>query len=234
MAHSSAGSRVDTLATNNAYNRSNNRYRQWGVGRSVVATVTLLSIINPLFVSRSSSSPIGHSLIQGPGTGSRFGFGLQSVEAVPVIQAARNAMITERQDEPAPEQGEPGAPPTEVVEIDPCSVLSELREPYITYGHVKRCYEHIPYNATEANTVVSTMSSLARDFYIFLDSAMTENLQKPFTSPPVDILAGFDRISRTDYKNDLRFQTDVDLLMNSLNDAHANYLGKTCPPSLKE
>lgn len=141
-------------------------------------------------------------------------------------------MIAERQDEPAPEQGETGAPPTEIVEIDPCSVLSELREPYITYGHVKRCYEHIPYNATEANTVVSTMTSLARDFYIFLDSVMTENLQKPFTSPPVDILAGFDRISRTDYKNDFRFQTDVDLLMNSLNDAHANYLGMSCLSSI--
>ena len=211
------------MAHNNAYTRSkssNSNGRRWGLGRRVVATVTLLSIIN-LLVSRSSSSSnqIGHSLIHGQEVGSAFGFGLLGVAAVPVTHPARNTMIVERQDEPAPEV------PPEVVEIDPCTVLSELREPYISYGHVKRCYEHIPYNATEANTVVSTMSTLARDFYIFLDSAMTENLQKPFTSPPVDILAGFDRISRTDYENDFRFQTDVDLLMNSLNDAHANYIG---------
>lgn len=174
----------------------------------MVTTVTLLSIINPLFVSHSSNR-IGHSLNHGQEAGSSLGFGLLGVAAVPVTHSAKNTMMVERQ---------------EVVQIDPCTVLSELREPYISYGHVKRCYENIPYNATEANTIVSTMSSLARDFYIFLDSAMTENLQKPFTSPPVDILAGFDRISRTDYENDFRFQTDVDLLMNSLNDAHANYI----------
>ncbi|KAG0082055.1 hypothetical protein BGZ90_000549 [Linnemannia elongata] len=219
MAHSSAVRRNDTLAYNNAYTRSSNRNgRRWGVGRRVMATFTLLSIINPLLVSRSSSR-IGHSLIQGLEAGSSVGFGLLRVAAVPVTHPATSTMIVERQDEPAPE-----VPPTGIVEIDPCAVLGELREPHISYGHVKRCYEHIPYNATEANTVVSTMSTLARDFYIFLDSAMTENLQKPFTSPPVDILAGFDRISRTDYENDFRFQTDVDLLMNSLNDAHANYI----------
>ncbi|KAF9543990.1 hypothetical protein EC957_000259 [Mortierella hygrophila] len=221
MAHSSAVGRNCAPAYNNAYTRStssNNNGRRWGLGRRVLATVTLLSITNLLLVSRSSSNQIGHSLIQGQEVGSSFGFGSLGVAAVPVTHPARNTMIVERQDEPGPEV------PTEVVEVDPCAVLSELHEPYISYGHVKRCYDNIPYNATEANTVVTTMSTLVRDFYIFLDSAMTENLQKPFTSHPVDILAGFDRISRTEYKNDFLFQTDVDLLMNSLNDAHANYI----------
>ncbi|KAF9155472.1 hypothetical protein BG015_009760 [Linnemannia schmuckeri] len=224
MAHSSAVGRNDAPAFNYAYNRSSSSRsngRRWGVGRRVVATVTLLSIINPLLVSHSSSQ-IGHPLIRGQEAGLSFGFGLLGAAAVPVIQPSTrstNTMIVERQEETVPE-----SPSTEVVEIDPCTVLSEVREPYISYGHVKRCYEHVPFNATEANTVVSTMTSLAKDFYIFLDSATTENLQKPFTSPPVDILAGFDRISRTEYEGDFRFQTDVDLLMNSLNDAHANYL----------
>ncbi|KAF9108344.1 hypothetical protein BGX29_001621 [Mortierella sp. GBA35] len=68
------------------------------------------------------------------------------------------------------------------------------------------------------------MFTLFRDFYIFLDSATTRNLPKPFTSPPVDILQELDLISRKDYTGDFEFHTDVDHLVNRLNDAHANYL----------
>ncbi|KAG0013920.1 hypothetical protein BGZ81_000767 [Podila clonocystis] len=53
---------------------------------------------------------------------------------------------------------------------------------------------------------------------------MMPDQPKPFTNPPVDLLAGLDRISQTDYKSDFQFQTDIDLLVNRLNDAHANYI----------
>ncbi|KAK3806840.1 MAG: hypothetical protein J3Q66DRAFT_117312 [Benniella sp.] len=107
---------------------------------------------------------------------------------------------------------------------DPCAVLAKLDEPNITYSHVKRCYENIPYNETEANIVLSTMHTLFRDYFIFLDMSTTPNLPKPFTSPPVDILRGLDRISKQEYHGDFRFHTDLDILVSSLNDAHANYI----------
>lgn len=70
------------------------------------------------------------------------------------------------------------------------------------------------------------MRMLFKEFYIFLDAATLENQPKPFTNPPHDILKGLDLISQRDYGSDFRFQTDVDLLVTKLNDAHANYMGK--------
>ncbi|KAF9926623.1 hypothetical protein FBU30_003807 [Linnemannia zychae] len=203
----------DSTLGHGSYLSSNgpNRGRRRGVRKGVVTALVFLSIIDPLL---SSFRQIEFSLIQGQHTirsssGSNFGFGL-GVVAAPIIESGT---ILKRQD---------SAPTDEP--IDPCETLGELVEPYISYGHVKRCYENVPYNATEANVVVSTMFTLVQDFYIFLDSATTSDLAKPFTSPPVDVLEGFDQISRTDYASDFKFQTDVDLLMNRLNDAHANYI----------
>ncbi|KAF9287104.1 hypothetical protein BGZ68_002257 [Mortierella alpina] len=68
------------------------------------------------------------------------------------------------------------------------------------------------------------MRMLFKEFYIFLDTATLENQPKPFTNPPHDILKGLDLISQRDYGSDFRFQTDVDLLITKLNDAHANYM----------
>lgn len=78
--------------------------------------------------------------------------------------------------------------------------------------------------------MLSTLYTLYRDYYVFLDYAMMPDQPKPFTNPPVDLLAGLDKISQTDYKSDFQFQKDIDLLVNRLNDAHANYIGKksTC------
>ncbi|KAG0213421.1 Restriction of telomere capping protein 5 [Mortierella sp. GBA30] len=109
-------------------------------------------------------------------------------------------------------------------EIDPCNALGQVVEPDITWTLVHQCYNHIPYNATEANIILSTLHTLYKDYYIFLDSAMLENQPKPFTNPPVDMLGGLDQISKREYSGDFRFQTDVDTLVNSLNDAHANYM----------
>ncbi|KAG0251133.1 hypothetical protein BGZ95_006987, partial [Linnemannia exigua] len=203
---------------------SNGRGCRWGLGRRVVASLTLLSIINPLLSQRHSSIQGQEAAGEGSSLGHRLGSSF-GVAAVPVI-------VVERQD-PAPIPATPGAPPVPPtpapeapieIEVDPCMILSELREPYISWGHVKRCYEHVPFNATESNAVVSTMHTLLRDYYIFLDTVATPDLPKPFTSKPIDILQALDQISRTDYASDFRFQTDMDLLMNRLNDAHANYL----------
>ncbi|KAF9948167.1 hypothetical protein BGZ72_009875 [Mortierella alpina] len=107
---------------------------------------------------------------------------------------------------------------------DPCKTLGTLTEPDLTWTHVQQCYDSIPYSASEANDVLSTMHTLFKEFYIFLDTATLENQPKPFSNPPLDILQGLDRISQRDYGSDFRFQTDVDLLVTSLNDAHANYM----------
>ncbi|ORZ10924.1 hypothetical protein BCR41DRAFT_356901 [Lobosporangium transversale] len=86
----------------------------------------------------------------------------------------------------------------EPVEEDPCATLGELLEPNITFEHVKRCYEHVPYNAT-----------LADD---------------PFTTPPVDMTKSLDLLSKRQFNSDFEFHKEVDLLVSSLNDAHANYM----------
>ncbi|KAG0333199.1 hypothetical protein BG004_000933 [Podila humilis] len=116
------------------------------------------------------------------------------------------------------------APPEAPVVVDPCATLGLAVSSQITYDLVRSCYEHIPYNATESGIVLSTLYTLYRDYYIFLDYAMQPAQQKPYTNPPVDLLAGLDAISRTDYKSDFQFHTDIDLLTNRLNDAHANYI----------
>ncbi|CAO3566272.1 unnamed protein product [Mortierella alpina] len=121
-----------------------------------------------------------------------------------------------RQDAAPPGQNPPAQ--------DPCKTLGTLTEPAITWTHVLQCYESIPYSASEANEVLSTMHMLFKEFYIFLDTATLENQPKPFTNPPLDILKGLDLISQRDYGSDFRFQTDVDQLVTRLNDAHANYL----------
>lgn len=139
------------------------------------------------------------------------------VSALPVVDHP-SLVHSKRQDTRQDEK-----PP---VPQDPCAILGPLLEPAITYTHVKRCYENIPYNETEANIILSTIYTLFKDYFIFLDSATNEHLPKPFTTPPVDILKGLDRISKQTYRGDFRFHTDVETLVSGLNDAHSNYLRK--------
>ncbi|KAF9895725.1 hypothetical protein BX616_008956, partial [Lobosporangium transversale] len=113
------------------------------------------------------------------------------VSAAPVVRQVSPTvkhLLYNRQDNPMPP---PDLPPKEEeekeqepVEEDPCATLGELLEPNITFEHVKRCYEHVPYNATLADDVLSTLYTLFRDYYIFIDSATLDNLEKPFTTPP--------------------------------------------------
>ncbi|KAF9434684.1 hypothetical protein BGZ76_007611 [Entomortierella beljakovae] len=110
------------------------------------------------------------------------------------------------------------------VEEDPCKTLGRLLEPEITYSAVRKCYENIPYNMTEANSVLSTLYTFFKDYYIFLDAAMLDNHPKPFTTAPVDMLNSLDILSRKSFKGDFEFHTSVETLVGSLNDAHANYL----------
>ncbi|GJJ75856.1 hypothetical protein EMPS_08214 [Entomortierella parvispora] len=107
---------------------------------------------------------------------------------------------------------------------DDCTVLGNLEEPDIYWQDVQRCYQSVPYKAADADAILSTLYAYYRDYYIFIDSAMLENQAKPFTNPPVDVLKELDEISRKRYKGDFEFQSDVELLVNRLNDAHANYM----------
>ncbi|KAG0243103.1 hypothetical protein BGW41_002965 [Actinomortierella wolfii] len=107
---------------------------------------------------------------------------------------------------------------------DPCTALSKVLEPEITYELVKACFENIPFNQTEANSILTTLYTFYKDFYIFVDSAQQPLLQKPFTSPPVDILAELRLLGQRTFANDFEFHREVDLVINKLNDAHANYM----------
>ncbi|KAG0251989.1 hypothetical protein DFQ27_008337 [Actinomortierella ambigua] len=107
---------------------------------------------------------------------------------------------------------------------DPCTALSKALEPQITYDLVRTCFENIPYNATEANSILTTLYTFYKDFYIFVDSAQQPQQKKPFTNPPVDILAELRLLGQRTYANDFEFHRQVDLVVNKLNDAHANYM----------
>ncbi|KAF9197791.1 hypothetical protein BGZ49_001628 [Haplosporangium sp. Z 27] len=107
---------------------------------------------------------------------------------------------------------------------DPCTILARTEEPDITFTHVKDCYENIPFNATLASDVLTTLYTLYRDYYIFLDLAMLPDHPKPFTTPVVDMLEGLDLLYRQQYHGDFEFHTAILSLVNKLNDAHANYL----------
>lgn len=147
------------------------------------------------------------------------GFSSVNVSAAPTAVTGLNTHSLKRQEQhkpPAPEQ-----PPH-----DYCSVLGSLVEPFINWHDVQRCYQSVPFNAADADATLSTLYTYYRDYYIFIDSAMLENQAKPFTNPPVDILKGLDEISQKRYKSDFEFHTDVELLINRLNDAHANYMRK--------
>ncbi|KAF9969890.1 hypothetical protein BGZ73_007559 [Actinomortierella ambigua] len=109
-------------------------------------------------------------------------------------------------------------------EIDPCTALSKVFEPEISYDLVRACFENIPYNATEANAILTTLYTFYKDFYIFVDSAQQPQQQKPFTNPPVDILVELRKLGQRTFANDFEFHREVDLVVNKLNDAHANYM----------
>ncbi|KAG0051945.1 hypothetical protein BGZ83_003164 [Gryganskiella cystojenkinii] len=128
------------------------------------------------------------------------------------------ANLSKRQVTPIP------SPPPLDPGTDYCTVLGSMEEPEIFWQDVQRCYNIIPHNATEADIVLQTLYTYYRDYYIFIDSAMLENQQKPFTNPPVDILQGLDEISQKKYTKDFEFHGDIELLINRLNDAHANYM----------
>ncbi|KAF9570974.1 hypothetical protein EC968_001164 [Mortierella alpina] len=142
-----------------------------------------------------------------------------------LVSAAPSRPRTGSTARPPPHRRQDAAPPGHAPPAhDPCKTLGTVTEPAITWAHVQQCYESIPYSASEANEVLSTMRMLFKEFYIFLDTATLDNQPKPFTNPPSDILAGLDQISQLDYPSDFHFQTDVDLLVTKLNDAHANYM----------
>jgi len=147
------------------------------------------------------------------------GFSSVNVSAAPTVVTGLDPHNLKRQEQPKPAAPDQPLP-------DYCSVLSNLEEPFIAWLDVQRCYQSIPYNAADADVILSTLYTYYRDYYIFIDSAMLENQAKPFTNPPVDILKELDEISRKRYKGDFEFQADIELLINRLNDAHANYMRK--------
>ncbi|KAF9995818.1 hypothetical protein BGZ65_008565, partial [Modicella reniformis] len=108
-------------------------------------------------------------------------------------------------------------------EGDPCGVLGHLPLNNVTVLHVSACYKSIDFNQSVAKTTLDSLYTLYNDFFIFRDTALTPNLTLPFTSPPVDILAGLEHIRNNIYTTDYDFHTDLTLLARSLNDAHVSY-----------
>ncbi|KAF9997151.1 hypothetical protein BGZ65_007265, partial [Modicella reniformis] len=113
--------------------------------------------------------------------------------------------------------------PTTSPEHDPCGVLGHLPLSNATVLHVSECYKSIDFNPSEAKTTLDSLYTLYNDFFIFRDAALTPNLALPFTSPPVDILAGLEQIRNNKYTTDYDFHADLALLAQSLNDAHVTY-----------
>ncbi|KAF9113498.1 hypothetical protein BGX27_001452 [Mortierella sp. AM989] len=106
---------------------------------------------------------------------------------------------------------------------DPCAILAGLNRTELKVENVNNCYKSIEYNPVEAKATLNSLHTLYNDFFVFRDSALTPNLASPFSSPPVDIIAGLEKINQTPYTNDFDFHSDVAQLIGSLNDAHSSY-----------
>lgn len=172
---------------------------------SLLGGISLDSVYSPGKVSPfASAAPTG-------------GVSTTAREANSMVDLLSKRQVTPVQPPPPLEPG-----------TDYCTILNRLEEPGIFWQDVQQCYAAIPHNVTEADIVLQTLYTYFRDYYIFIDSAMLENQPKPFTNPPVDILKGLDDISQRKYTRDFDFQRDIELLINSLNDAHANYMREFC------
>ncbi|KAF9948144.1 hypothetical protein BGZ72_009907 [Mortierella alpina] len=106
---------------------------------------------------------------------------------------------------------------------DPCAVLGALSLNQTTYDHVASCYRSIEFNPAQAKTTLDSLHTLYNEFFVFRDAALTPDLSSPFTSPPVDILAGVEKIRQKKYSSDFQFHSDLRSLALSLNDAHVTY-----------
>ncbi|KAF9355168.1 hypothetical protein BGX26_006904 [Mortierella sp. AD094] len=106
---------------------------------------------------------------------------------------------------------------------DACGILAATNATDITYNQVAACYKAIPFDATTASATLKSVYNLFNDYYVFRDSALTPDLQSPFSSAPVDIVKVLETIGSTKYTNDYSFHTDISLAIASLHDAHAGY-----------
>ncbi|KAG0369166.1 hypothetical protein BC939DRAFT_470788 [Gamsiella multidivaricata] len=109
------------------------------------------------------------------------------------------------------------------VSNDPCAILGHLNATDITYAHVSACYKAIPYDPKVAQATYTSVHALFNDYYVFRDSALTPDLQKPFLSAPVDIVEQLETIGQTKYTSDYQFHRDVSDAIYTLHDAHAGY-----------
>ncbi|KAF9536911.1 hypothetical protein EC957_009421 [Mortierella hygrophila] len=133
-----------------------------------------------------------------------------------VLSASIAVLVTFTNAAPAPR-------PPPVSHLDPCGNLGAKKPTEITYQDIGYCYRAVPLNSAYAAATFSTVHTLFNEFYIFKDSAMTPDLQAPFSSPPTDIIGKLETIGRTKYTSDYRFHDDIRKAINSLYDAHSSY-----------
>ncbi|KAF9566860.1 hypothetical protein EC968_003560 [Mortierella alpina] len=115
------------------------------------------------------------------------------------------------------------APAANEVSLDACSSLEAKQEADVTYADVANCYKSIPFDSKIAASTMDSFMTVFNDYYIFRDSALTPNLQSPFTSPPVDIMKELKSIAEKKYAHDWEFYTAISDTLSSLNDGHVNY-----------
>ncbi|CAO3569025.1 unnamed protein product [Mortierella alpina] len=106
---------------------------------------------------------------------------------------------------------------------DPCAVLGALSLNQTTYEHVRSCYQSIEFNPAQAKTTLDSLHTFYNDVFVLRDAALTPDLALPFSSPPVDIIAGLEKIRQKTYTSDFEFHSDMHSLAISLNDAHVTY-----------
>ncbi|KAF9352242.1 hypothetical protein BGX26_009909 [Mortierella sp. AD094] len=104
-----------------------------------------------------------------------------------------------------------------------CRKLGHLKASEITYDDVVDCYKSIPYDASVAHTTLETVYTLFNNYYIFRDSAMSNDASKPFRINSVNITEQLGTIRNTTYTNDFSFHTAITKAINTLHDGHAYY-----------
>lgn len=119
------------------------------------------------------------------------------------------------------------APTSEDYYHDHCLLLAKAQSGQITYQQVANCYRSVDFNPKLAKETIDTLTTFYNDAFVFRDMAMTPNLESPFSTAPVDAIAGLKKIGQKWYKNDFDFHHDLALLAMSFNDAHTTYARKS-------
>ncbi|KAF9975479.1 hypothetical protein BGZ73_000880 [Actinomortierella ambigua] len=108
---------------------------------------------------------------------------------------------------------------------DPCATVASAAKSItsdLPFDAVAACYRNIPYNATVAADLLTSLRQMTNDYYVFEDSA-NGRYKAPFSTPRVNFDVELAKIRSAKWKNDYDFNMALTNLFSSANDGHLSY-----------